>query len=170
MVYDCLEIWQVSFHLCATQKEFRTQNRHLTAGRYILDMEMIVKASWSLFQHDGAAVFNLSERSPVPPALSAKDLPGEQTQILNVHLIRTIKLHPVGSDEDSPPESISDTNNWPNSNGDMHTPNESEDDCAADDESDIEPNNGIEDPECLEQQDVSAAPNLPGLLRPTQKS
>jgi len=48
--------------------------------------------------------------------------------------------------------------------------NDSEEDCAADDESDIEPNTGIEDPECPEQQDVSAAPNVPGLVRPTRKS
>jgi len=29
---------------------------------------------------------------------------------------------------------------------------------------------GIEDPECPEQQDVSAAPNVHGLVRPTRKS
>jgi len=50
------------------------------------------------------------------------------------------------------------------------TPNDSEDDCAADDESDIEQNNGIEDSESPEQQDVSAAPNVPGLVWPTRKS
>jgi hypothetical protein len=47
---------------------------------------------------------------------------------------------------------------------------DSKEDCAADNESDIEPNNGIEDPECPEQQDVSAAPNLPGLVWPTRNS
>jgi hypothetical protein len=52
----------------------------------------------------------------------------------------------------------------------LDNPNDSEDDCAADDESDIGPDNGIEDPECPEQQDVSAAPNVPGLVRPTRKS
>jgi hypothetical protein len=72
-------------------------------------MEEIVKASWSQFQHDGAAAFKLSERSPLPPALSAKDLPGGQTQILNVRRIWSINLHPVESDENSAPESISDT-------------------------------------------------------------
>jgi hypothetical protein len=45
-----------------------------------------------------------------------------------------------------------------------------EDHCAADDESNIGPNNGIEDQECREQHDVSAAPNVPGLVRPTRKS
>jgi len=48
--------------------------------------------------------------------------------------------------------------------------NDSDEDCAADDEFDIEPNTGIEDPECPEQQDVSAAPYVSGLVRPTRKS
>jgi len=52
----------------------------------------------------------------------------------------------------------------------LDNPNDSEDDCAADDESDIGPNNGTEDPECPEQQDVSAAPNVPGLVWPTRNS
>jgi len=52
----------------------------------------------------------------------------------------------------------------------LDNPNDSEDDCAADDEFDIGPNKGIEDPECPEQQDVSAAPNVPRLVRPTRKS
>jgi len=43
----------------------------------------------------------------------------------------------------------------------VDNPNHSDDDCAADDESDIGPNNGIEDPECPEQQDLSATPNFP---------
>jgi hypothetical protein len=41
--------------------------------------------------------------------------------------------------------------------------NASEDVCAADDESDIEHNNTIEDLESPEQQDVSAPPNVPQL-------
>jgi len=52
----------------------------------------------------------------------------------------------------------------------LDNPIDSEDDCTADNESNIGPNNGIEDPDCAEQQDVSAAPNVPGLVRPTQKS
>jgi hypothetical protein len=84
MVHDILEMWQGSQNLCATQKESRTQNQQITAVEYFSDTEVIVKASWSLFQHDGAAVFEFSERSPLPPALSAKDLPGGRTQILNV--------------------------------------------------------------------------------------
>jgi len=86
----------------------------MTAVGYISDTEQIVKASWSLFQHDGAAAFKLSERSPLPTALSAKDLPGGRTQILNVRRIRRINHHPVESDDDSAPESISDTDDWLN--------------------------------------------------------
>ena len=52
----------------------------------------------------------------------------------------------------------------------MDNHSDSKEDCAADNESDIEPNNDIEDPECSEQQDVSAAPNLPGLVWPTRNS
>jgi len=169
-VHDSLEMWQGSQYLRATQKESRAQNKQMTAVGYISDTEEIVKASWSLFQHDGAAAFKLSERSPLPPALSAKDLPGRRTQILNVRRIRRINRHPVECDEDSAPESISDTEDWLNWNGDLDNPNDSEEDCAAADESDIEHNNGIEDPECPKQQDVSAAPNVPGLVRPTPKS
>jgi len=79
-VHDSLEMWQGSQNLCATQKESRAQNKQMTAVGYISDPEEIVKASWSLFQHDGAAAFKLSERSPLPPPpLSAKDLPGGRT-------------------------------------------------------------------------------------------
>jgi len=170
MVHDFLELWQGSHNLRATLKESRAQNKQMTFVGYISDTEESVKASWSLFQHDGAAAFKLSERSPLPPALSAKDLPGGRTQILNVRQIRRINRHPVKSDDDTAPESISDTDDWLNWNGDLDDPDESEDDCAADDESDIGPNNGIEDPECPEQQDVSAAPNVPGLVQPTRKS
>jgi len=147
-VYDILEMWQGSQYLHAIRKESRTQKKQMTAVGYILDTKEIVNASWSLFQHDGAAAFKLSERSPLPPALSAKDLPGGRTQILNVRRIRRINRHPVESDEASAPESISDTDDWLNWNGYLDNPNDSEEDCPADDESDIEHNNGIVDSEC----------------------
>jgi len=170
MVHDFLEMWQGSQILSATQKESRAQHKQMTAVGYISATEETVKASWSLFQHNGGAAFKLSERSPLPPALSAKDRPGGPAQILNVHQIWRINRHPVESDEDSAPGSISDTDYWPNWNGNLDNPNDSEDDCAADDESDIEQYNGIKDSECPEQQDVSAVPNVPGLVRPTRKS
>jgi len=113
-VHNFFEILQGSQNLCATQKESHAQNKQITAIGYISDTEEIVKASWSNFQHDGAAAFKLSERSPLPPALSAKDLPGGQTEILNVSQIKQIDSHPVECDDDSSPEGISDTENWLN--------------------------------------------------------
>jgi len=142
----------------------------MTAVRYISDTEEIVKALWSLFQHHGTAAFILSERSPLPPALSAKNLPGGRTQRLNVCWVGRINHHPVKSDESSLPESISDTKDWLDWNGDLVNPNDSEEDCAADVESDIEQGNGVKDLEHTEQWDVSAVPNIPGLIRPIWKS
>ena len=72
-VHNFLEMWQGSHNLYATQKESRAHNKQMTPFRYISDMEGIVNASWSLFQYDGAAVFKLSERSPLPRALPAKN-------------------------------------------------------------------------------------------------
>jgi hypothetical protein len=63
-----------------------------------------------------------------------------------------------------------DTEEWLNWNGDLGNPNDSDDDCAAEIESDMEQDNSIEDPECPEQRDVSSAPNVPRLIRPTCKS
>jgi hypothetical protein len=169
-VHDFLEMWQGSQNLRATQKESRGQNNQMTAVGYISDTEEIIKASWSLFQHDGAAAFQLSERSPLPPALSAKDYPGGRTQILNVRRIRRIHRHPVESDEHSSHESLLDTEDCLNWNGDLDNPNDSEEYCAAAEKSDIEHNNGSEDPECPEEQDVIAAPNVPRLVRPIRNS
>ena len=78
--------------------------------------------------------------------------------------------HPVESNEDSTPESISDTKDWLHRNGDLGNANDSEDNCPVDDESDINQHIGIENPECPEQHDVSAAPNVQGLVWPTRKS
>jgi hypothetical protein len=99
----------------------------MTAIGYISDTEELVKASWSLFHHDAVAAFKLSEKSPVPPALSTKDLPGRRTQIMNVRRIKQIDRHSAESDEDSLPESISDTENWLYWNADLHNPNDSKD-------------------------------------------
>ena len=168
-VHDLLEMTQGSQNLHATQKESRTQDKQMTAMGFISDTEEIVKASWSLFQPDGAASFKLSERSLLPPPFSTKDLPGGQTQILNVRRIWRNNGHPAQSEADRAPESVSDTEDWLNWNGDLDNSNDSEDDCAADVESDMDQDNSIEDPESPEQQDVRAAPNVPRLIRPTQK-
>jgi len=122
----------------------------MTAVGYISDTEESVKPSWSIFQHDGAAAFKWFERSPLPPAVSAKQRAGGQTQVLNVRRIRRIDHHPAESDEDSAPESVSDTEHWLNWNGDLDNPNESEDDCDADNESDVELENCFKNPECPE--------------------
>jgi len=91
-VHNFLEMWQGSQNLRAAQKESGAQNKQMTAVGYISDTAEIVRASWSLFHHDGAAAFKLSERSPLPPALSVKNLPGGQTRILNVRRIRRINF------------------------------------------------------------------------------
>ena len=105
-VRDFLEMWRGSQNLRATQKKSRVQNRQITAVGYISDTEEIFKAPWSLFQHDGAAAFILLERSPLPPPLSATDLPWGRTPIFNVYRVERINRHPVESDEDNAPESI----------------------------------------------------------------
>jgi len=169
-VHDFLEMWLGSKTLRATQKESRAHNEQMTAVGYISDTEEIVKLCWSLFHHEAAAAFKLPERSRLPPALSANDLPGGTTPSVNDHRIQRIHCHPVKSYEDSAPQSIPDTDDWLKWNGDLDNPNDSEEDCAADDESDTEPNTGIEDPACPKQQDVSAAPNVPGFVRPTRQS
>jgi hypothetical protein len=74
-VHDFLEMWQGCQNLRDTQKESSSQNKQMTAVEYISDTVVIVKVSWSLFQHDGVAAFKLLERSPLPRAVSAKDLP-----------------------------------------------------------------------------------------------
>jgi len=75
-VHNLLDMWQGSQTLCATQKESRGRNKQMSAVGYISDTDEIVKSSWSLFQHDGAAAFKLSEKSPLPPGLDEKDLRG----------------------------------------------------------------------------------------------
>jgi len=127
-IHDILEMCQGSQNLLATQKEFRARNKQITAVGYISDIEDIVQSCWSLFQHDGAAAFTLWERSPLPQALSAQDLPGGQTQVLNFRQISIIDCHPAEGDEDCAPESISDTEQCLNWDGDLDNPIASEHD------------------------------------------
>jgi len=110
-IHHFLEMWQGSQNLHAAQKESSASNMQMTAVGYISDTEDIVKVSWSNFQLDGASVFELSERSPEPLALAAKDLSGEGIQVLNVRRITWINHHPAASDEDSATECILDTKN-----------------------------------------------------------
>jgi hypothetical protein len=142
----------------------------MTAVGYILDVEEIIKAHWSLVQHEAAAAFQLSKSSPLPPALSPKFIPGGQTQKFNVRKVQRFKRYPVDSDKCCSPASISDTENWLHWNGDWDNQNDSDDDRAGDDESDIELNNCIEDSECPEWPDLHDGPNVPGLVRSILKS
>jgi hypothetical protein len=89
---------------------------------------------------------------------------------LNICRIERINSHAVESDEDSAPEIILDTDDWLKRNGNFDNPIESEEDCAAYEESDIAHHNRIENLECPEQQDVSAGTNVPGVLRPVLKA
>jgi len=57
-------------------KKSCTQSEQMEAVGYISDTDKFIKASWSNFQHDGVAAFQLLEKSPLPPAWFAKDLPG----------------------------------------------------------------------------------------------
>jgi len=76
----------------------------------------------------------------------------------------------VESDVGSAPVSILNAEHWLNCGGYLDNQTASEDDCEADVESDMELDNGMEDTESPDLRDVSATPNVPGLIRPTQKS
>jgi len=169
-VHNLWDNWQGSENLHTTKKESRAQNKQMTAIGYISDIEEIIKASWSLFQHDGAAALKLSEGSSLPPVLSPENLTGGWTQIWILHWIMRINCHSVKTHNDSTPKSISDTNNSLHWNGYLQNPNDSKDECAADIECHRWKDNGIEDPDCPELRDVSATPDVPRLIRQTWKS
>jgi hypothetical protein len=84
------------------------QNNYRTAIGYISDTKKIVKAYWLNVHHHTVALYTLLESSNLPPALSTNDLPGGQTQVLNVCEIKRLNQHPVECDENSAPESIVD--------------------------------------------------------------
>jgi len=133
-------------------------------------MEEIDKASWTLIQHDDAAAFKLSERSPWLPALAAEDLPGGRTQVINLRWTQRIDRHRIDSVQDSTNERDPDNENILKPIGNFYDPNGSEEDYKVPLESDIKLDNGIEDPESPERWNVSAAPHVPGLIRPTRNS
>jgi hypothetical protein len=109
----------------------------------------------------------LSEKLPLPYALSAKDLPGGRTQVLNVRRNRLIAGHPAKGDEDCGSECNSDTEHWLHLNSAMDDPNSSEDDPVADNESNIQLENTIEGTRIPEHGNVRAATNVPELIWPT---
>lgn len=66
-------------------------------------------------------------------------------------------------------ESISNTRNWLDRNGALDYPNASYVNGEADDQSNNEPDNGIEVLANPEHQDVCGAPKVPGIILPTQR-
>jgi hypothetical protein len=86
-VLEVLEMWQGTQILHITENEYYFQNKQRTAVEYISDSEVIIKASWSIFQHYGAAAFKLSERSTLPLTWCARDLPERGTNVLNIRRI-----------------------------------------------------------------------------------
>jgi hypothetical protein len=88
---------------------------------------------------------------------------------LNIRQIKRIDCHPAESEKNSSPESISDTENWLNWNGDLDNPRDSDDDWTADNDSDMELDNGTELSETLEVRNLSAARNVSRLIRPIRQ-
>jgi len=168
-VYNFLEMWQGSKNLRATLKESGALTKQMTAVGYISDTKEIINASWSLFQYDGPAAFNLPKDLLCRHLCLQRTYREDKLIIIYVCRIRRINGHPVESDKDTEPDGVSDTEDWLNWNRDLDHPNDSEDGCPQDFESDIEHNNCIEDPESPAQLDVSTAPNVPRLIQPTRK-
>jgi len=142
----------------------------MTVVGYISDTEEIMNVFWSNIQPTGVAAFHLSERSLLPPTLSAKDFPGGWTQVLNMHQIEQMDGYPAESDKDSAPDSISNTKIWLDWISDLDNPKSSDDNLEADNKSDIGHDTDIEVPESLEHQDMSTASNVSRLIRPTRRS
>lgn len=79
--------------------------------------------------------------------------------------IQRINSYLFDSDEGSGPGIISETDNWRNCTGYLDNPNVSENDWDADDETDVERNNGIKDQHSPTHKDLRAATNVPELIR-----
>jgi hypothetical protein len=67
---------------------------------------------------------------------------------------------------DSAPESISDMENWLTWKSDLDNPNVSEEDWEADDESNLEQDNSIQNLQPPAQRDVSAPTIVSALIEP----
>ena len=75
----------------------------------------------------------------------------------------------MDSEGTSAPESILGTENWLDWNKALDNPNDSEDDREANNKSAIVLDTCVIDSEAQGQQIVSAAPNVPRLIQPTQR-
>jgi len=71
--------------------------------------------------------------------------------------ICSINCHPDNSDKDNTGLSFSDSKDWLYWISDFDNQHNTEDNCGAEIESDIGPNNRIEEPECPKETDVSPA-------------
>jgi len=131
-IYYFLKMWHGSQNQYAIQMKSCTQNNYRTAIGYISDTKEIVKASWSNVQHHTVASFTLLDSSPLPPAVFAMDLPGRQTQVLNVCNMKTLNWHPAECDENSALDSIVDKQYWLNWNPAQDNPNISKDNWEVD--------------------------------------
>jgi len=66
-------------------KESHTRNEQMTAVGDIHVAEKLVEVSWSIITHDGAPALKWWEKSRVTPGMSAQDLSGRRTEVLNCH-------------------------------------------------------------------------------------
>jgi len=168
-VHHFLEMWQGSQIPSATQKKSCIQSTQMPAVGYISDTEVILKASWSNFEHNCVVAFELLERSLLPPALSAKDFSGGWTQVWNVNQINTMDCHPVECNVVHPPESILHTEICLHWICNLDNRNDNADNWKVDDKSNVELDNAIEDVKCQEQWEESAIPIVPRLVQPPQR-
>jgi hypothetical protein len=102
--------------------------------------------------------------------MSAKNLRGGQAHVVNGRQIIWIDRHPTESDEDCAPERISDRENGLYRNRDLDIPIDNEEHWDAENESEIELDNTVEDTETPAQRHVRAALNVPELIRHTRRS
>jgi len=163
-VHNNFEMWQGSQNIHATLTASCGQNKQMTAVGYIAHTKQVIKASWSNFQHHGVAALTLSDKSPLPPAVSGKDIHGGQTPVLTVRLIKRLNHHPVTSDDDNAHESISNTEHWLNWIVDFDNPNVKEDNWDSDDMSEIALGNMFEGRDCPAHPDDNATQTVPGLI------
>lgn len=127
-VQDFLDIQHCHHNQYAIKKESWAENKQITAVGYVSGMEEMLKASCALFQHDGVAEIKLSERSPLRPAVSVKDLPAGRTEISNIFRINSNGRHRVGNDKNTAPDLITDCEHWLKWNSDLDNPNDRDDD------------------------------------------
>lgn len=152
MAHNYVESLQISENLCCTEKEYRTQFEQMSAVGYIAYPEEIIKVFCDKFQLAGVAGLKLKEIYHLLPSISANDLHGRQTVVLNVHCVLRIDPDPAKNINHSAPESISDNEHLLNWDGYQDNSKLNKDDLEAEEETEQELDNAIEHAEtpCLE--------------------